>query len=631
VTLFTPFRLGPLELKNRIVMAPMGTCLDESGKITDETIAYYVRRAQGGVGTITVEGCLVSPDTIGPEPKISGPDYLPGLRRLVDALEPYDVTVGVQLMHPGRQVVEGPTVAPSAVALNSHAPTPHVLTAAEIATIVEDYAAATRLAQEAGFDFVEVHGAHGYLPSNFLSPLDNRRTDGYGGSLEHRARFSLEVARAIVAVGGGTLPLVWRINGDDGIDGGFALDDAVQVSRWLQDAGVAAISVSAGTWHTLHVTLAPMFVPRGHMRHMAAAVKAAVDVPVIAVGRLDDPALAADVVASGDADLVLLGRALIAEPDWPQKVRDGLLGELRPCIACNACVDLVGRGEVARCAVNPEAGREGTWRIDPAPTARRIMVVGSGPAGMEAARIARLRGHDVSVWERDAQLGGKLEVAGLAPSKREVLRFRDFQARRLAELGVAIHLSADVTADVVAAQAPDAVVIATGAEPLIPPIPGIGSAIVHDAQLLLRGEVAVAAGDRVVVVGGSATGCETAEHLAGIGAEVTILEMRRSVGQGIEAITRRHLLRELRRAGVQILTDAKVVMIEPEEVLYEDAAGARHAVPADRVALALGWRPVGHRLAEALGAVEVTVLGDAAQPADFVHAINAGADAGLTL
>lgn len=629
--LFEPFRLGRLRLKNRLVMAPMGTCLDEGGHITDATIAYYRRRAEGGVGTIVVEGCLVSADTVGPEPRISGPEYLPGLRRLVQELKAFDVTVGVQLMHPGRQVVAGPSVASSPVPLNSHAPVPHQLTAAEIAGIVEDYARAAHLAREAGFEFVEVHGAHGYLPSNFLSPLDNRRTDDYGGSLENRARFSLEVARAIVATVGGDLPLVWRINGDDAVEDGFQLDEAIQVSKWLEEAGAAAISVSAGTWHTLHVTLAPMFVPRGHLRHMAAAVKAAVGVPVIAVGRLDDPALAADVVTSGDADLVQLGRTLIAEPDWPRKVEAGLLGELRPCIACNACVDLVGRGGVARCSVNPEAGREKVWRVESAPRPRRIMVVGSGPAGMEAARIARIRGHDVSIWEREGQLGGKLEVAGLAPSKHEVLRFRDFQARRLGEIGVDIHLHSEVTAETVAAEAPDVVVVATGAEPLIPPIPGIGSAIVHDAQALLRDKVNVAAGDRVVVVGGSATGCETAEHLAGRVAAVTILEMRPGVGFGIEAITRRHLLRQLKRDGVRIITQAKVVMIEHEEVVYEDPEGAQYAVPADLVALALGWRPVGNRLAEQLHGVEVIVLGDASRPADFVHAVNAGADAGLTL
>src|SRR6478752_10098632 len=222
-TLFEPVQLGPLTLRNRLVMAPMGTCLDESGHITDETIAYYVRRAAGGVGTITVEGCLVSAETVGPEPKICGPEYLPGLKRLVTALKAYDVTVGVQLMHPGRQVVAGPTVAPSPVPLNSHAPVPHELTVEESGDIVADYAQAAEYAAEAGFEFVEVHGAHGYLPSNFLSPLDNQRTDGYGGSLEHRARFSVEVARAIIAAVPDR-PLVWRINGDDGLPGGLGLE-----------------------------------------------------------------------------------------------------------------------------------------------------------------------------------------------------------------------------------------------------------------------------------------------------------------------------------------------------------------------------------------------------------------------
>jgi pyruvate/2-oxoglutarate dehydrogenase complex dihydrolipoamide dehydrogenase (E3) component len=256
------------------------------------------------------------------------------------------------------------------------------------------------------------------------------------------------------------------------------------------------------------------------------------------------------------------------------------------------------------------------------------MVVGSGPAGMEAAEIARLRGHTVSIWERDSRLGGKLEVAGLAPSKREVLRFRDFQARRLRELGVEVHLGAEVTPEVVASEAPDAVVVATGAEPLIPPIPGIGAAHVHDAQAFLRGDVT---GERIAIVGGSATGCEAAELLAARGAQVTILEMRGSVGHGIEAITRRHLLRALKAQGVRILTHAKVVAFDPDQVLYEDRDGATHAVDADLVGLAIGWKPRGSALAGRLEGVEVHVLGDAARPSDFVAAINAGADAGLSI
>jgi 2,4-dienoyl-CoA reductase-like NADH-dependent reductase (Old Yellow Enzyme family)/thioredoxin reductase len=630
--LWSPTTLGPLHLANRVVMAPMGTCLDNGGHITDDTIAYYIRRAQGGVGAITVEGCLVSADTVGPEPKICSPEYLPGLRRLVEALRPYDVTVGVQLMHPGRQVVEGPVVAPSPVPLNSHAPVPHELTEREIAAIVADYARATELAIEAGFQFVEVHGAHGYLPSNFLSPVDNQRTDAYGGDLVGRARFSLEVARAIVAIGGDAVPLVWRLNGDDAAPGGFAIDEALELAKLLEGVGVAGLSVSAGTWHTLHVTLAPMFEPRGQLVPFAAEIKRAVGIPVMAVGRLDDPALAARVVADGEADLVCIGRGLIAEPDWPVKVRDNALDALRPCIACNACVDLVGRGERARCSVNPEAGRERTWRLSPAQQPKRVMVIGSGPAGMEAALAARARGHEVSIWEREPQLGGKLEVAALAPSKREVLRFRDYQVRRLGVLGVEVHVGVDVTASVVDEQAPDVVLVATGAEPLIPPIPGIGAGHVHDAVEVLRGGVSVAAGDRVAVIGGSATGCETAELMASLGAEVTIIEMRGGIGFGIEAITRRQMLRQMRADGVKTLTRAKVVMIENDDVLYEDASGEVHAVAADLVALALGWRPRGPGFAEELGSGrQVVVLGDASQPADFVHAINAGADAALAL
>ena len=630
--LFDSVDLGPLRLRNRLVMAPMGTCLDNDGHLTEDTIAYYVRRAQGGVGTIAVEGCLVSPDTVGPEPRLSGDEYLDGFRRLIQALAPYDVTVGVQLMHPGRQVVAGPVLAPSAIPLNSTAPVPHALTPAEIDRIVLDYADAAERAVRVGFDFIEVHGAHGYLPSNFLSPAANVRTDGYGGNLTGRARFSREVARAIMSRVGPGVPLVWRINGADEMPGGLELAEAVQVCRDLETDGVAAISVSAGTWQSLHYTLAPMFMQRGYMVPYAAAVKAAVAIPVMTVGRLDDPDLAAAAVRDGAADLVLLGRTLIAEPDWPDKVRAQSFETIRPCIACNACVDLVGRGERARCSVNPEAGRERTWLLEPTAHSRRVMVVGSGPSGMEAARIARLRGHEVSLWERSSQLGGKLDVAGTAPSKREVLRFRDYQAQEMHRLGVQVHLSESVDAATVSTERPDVVIVATGADPMIPPIPGIKMAHVHDAQRLLRDEVAVPPGADVVIVGGSATGCETAEAMIERGANATIIEMRPTIGQGIEPITKRYLLKALRRSGVRVLTSAKVVTIEADAVYFEDETGQVQSIPADLVGLALGWRPGGHVLADALaGSCEVVVLGDASRPADFVSAINAGADAGLVV
>ncbi|MBV8217782.1 MAG: FAD-dependent oxidoreductase, partial [Solirubrobacterales bacterium] len=285
----------------------------------------------------------------------------------------------------------------------------------------------------------------------------------------------------------------------------------------------------------------------------------------------------------------------------------------------------------ARCAVNPEVGRDGSFKIARAPKPRTVMIVGSGPAGMEAARVARLRGHDVSIWEREPELGGKLDVASRAPSKTDVLRFRDYQARLLVELGVEIHTGVEVSAADVAAHDPDAVLLATGAEPLIPPIPGIGGPDVIDAQDLLLGRVSIDVGERIAVIGGSATGCETAEFLCGVAGEISILEMLPRVGRGVEQITRRRLLDQLRAAGVRILTGAKVVLIEPGRVVFEREDGGEGEVEVDRVALAIGWRPRGEVLAAALSGRQIVVLGDASHAADFVAAINAGADAGLAV
>lgn len=632
--LFEPLEVAGLALRNRIVMPPMGTGLpDHDGFVNDETIAYYRRRAQGGAGMIVVEASLVGPDCfgVGPEIRLHGREFVPGLARLAEAVKAEGVPVGIQLWHPGRQTLLGSPIAPSPIPLSRRTPVPHALTIDEIQGVVADFARSAVCAQEAGFDFVEVHGAHCYLPCEFISPLSNTREDGYGGSLENRARFPLEIVAAIREACGERFPVFYRISGEEGSEGGFGVEDSAQVCAWLVEAGVACISVSAGNWYALHYTIPPMSLPRGCLVHLAARIKQAVTVPVIAAGRLDDVDLAERVLAEGRADLIAIGRALIADADWPRKAQEGRVAEIRPCISCNACVDLVARAEVARCAVNPEVARELTWVIEPAGRPRRVMVVGSGPAGMEAARIARLRGHEVSIWEHDAELGGKLEIASLAPSKGEVLRFRDYQARRLAELGVEIHTGVEVTAETVEEEDPDAVIVATGADPLVPPIPGIHGPSVVDAQQILLGRVPVERDERVVVVGGSATGCETAEYLLGRVGEISIVEMLPTVGQGIEQITRRKLLRELRERGVAILTESKVVMIEPDRVVYERPDGRTQSLAADRVALAIGWRARGDELAGRLEGREVHVPGDASRPADFVAAINAGADAGLAV
>lgn len=633
--LFTPIEVAGLRLKNRLVMPPMGTGLpDHEGFVTDRTVDYYRRRAEGGVGIISVEASLVAPDSygVGPEIRLHGERFVPGLRRLAEAVKAHDCAVGIQLWHPGRQTLLGTPIAPSAIPLSPRTPVPHELTVDEIHGLVRTYAEAAVHSKAAGFDFVEVHGAHCYLPCEFISPLSNRRTDEYGGDLRGRARFALEVVAAVREACGPDYPVFFRISGTEGADGGFDVEDAAQVARWLVEAGVACLSVSAGNWYALHYTIPPMFMERGCLVPYAARIREATGAPVIAAGRLDDAELAERVLREGQADLVAVGRQLIADADWPNKVREGREADVRPCIACNACVDLVAVAKEARCAVNPEVGREGSWRMEPASTPRRVMVVGGGPAGLEAARIAAERGHRVSIWDREPELGGKLDVASRAPDKDVVLRFRDWEVRMLERLGVEMHAGVEVTRELVDRENPDVVLLASGADPLIPPIPGLEGPNVIDAQQLLLDRVPVEPGERVAVIGGSATGCETAEHLVIRGAgQVTILEMRPHVGQGIEQITRRHLLGWLREHGVEILTRAKVTMVEMNQVLYERADGSAAAVPVDRVAMAVGWRPRGPRLQAKLEGREVLVLGDASRPADFVAAVNAGADAGLTV
>jgi NADPH-dependent 2,4-dienoyl-CoA reductase/sulfur reductase-like enzyme len=495
--------------------------------------------------------------------------------------------------------------------------------------LIEYYAESAVNCRHAGYDFVEVHGAHCYLPCEFLSPLSNTRQDEYGGDLRGRARFMLEIVAAIRAAAGEDFPIFFRLSGVEGVDGGISNDDSAQMAVWLQEAGVACLSISAGSWHALHYTIPPMSMDHGCLVPFAARIRRDVSIPVIAAGRLDDLPTAQRALDDGSADLIAIGRALIADPDWPRKASEGRLDEIRPCIACNACVDLVAQAKAARCAVNPEVGRDGTWVVRPADKARRIMVVGSGPAGMEAARVARLRGHDVSIWEREPELGGKLDVASRAPSKTSVLRFRDYQARILGELGVDIHTGVEVDEAAVREAMPDVLVVATGADPLIPPIPGIEGPHVIDAQQLLLDRATIESGERVVVIGGSATGCETAEYLMGTAGEITIIEMLRRVGRGVEQITRKRLMDDLRAGGVQILRESKVIAIEPGKVVYETTDGEQHAVEADRVALAIGWRPRGAVLVEKLPEHETMMLGDAHQAADFVAAVNSGADAGL--
>ena len=487
--LFEPITIRGVEIPNRIVMPPMTTRLaDPDGTVTEELIQYYLARAHGGTGLLIVEMC--SPEPAGRhrarELGLFDDRFLPGLRELTARLKAAGARAAVQIGHAGghtRQDVTGmPPVAPSALPhvvqeVDTRTVVPLALTREGIRAVIQAFADATERAKRAGFDVVEIHGAHGYLIAQFLSPLDNHRTDEYGGSLRNRARFALEVLEAC-RERVGDLPLIFRVSADEYAAGGVALDDARELSPWLVEAGADALHVSAGCYRSRPsgaVMIPPMSYPEGVFLHLARAIKSCVGVPVIAVGRLHDPALAERVLAEGQADMVALGRQLIADPEWPRKVRAGRADEIRPCISCNTCVDGMREGARIQCLVNAMAGREVQFELRPVPRPRSVMVVGGGPAGMEAARVLALRGHRVVLVEQSDRLGGQLRLAARAPIFQNVetdasvlLRFVEFLGRQLGTVGVAVKLGQAVTPRLVNELKPEVVVLATGASYRVP-------------------------------------------------------------------------------------------------------------------------------------------------------------------
>ncbi|GBC81803.1 NADH oxidase [bacterium HR10] len=626
--LLEPITFSGLRVKNRIVMPPMGMgYANEDGTVSDRMIRYYLRRAQSGVGMIVIENCIVDPQVVGvgPELRIHDDLYIEGLRRLVRALKPYDVIVGLQLNHMGRQTTLGTPVAPSPIPISPKGPIPRALTTEEIRVIVSEFVEGARRAREAGFDFVEIHGAHGYLVCEFLSPASNRREDEYGGSLEGRLRFPLEIVAGIRERVGADFPIQFRLSAQEYVPEGLTLEETRQIAQRLERAGVSAISVSAGNWQTLHYIMAPMFMPKGYLVEDAAAIKSAVHIPVIAVGRLHDVAVAERVLREGKADLIAVGRGLIADPEWAKKVMEDRIEDIRPCISCNYCVDFVSRALEARCTVNAELGEEFTFHIRPARQRKRILIIGGGPAGLEAARVAAERGHEVWLFEKDRRLGGKLHVSAAAPSKAEIHRFTEYLIRQIQKHRVRVELGVRLTREELLGSHPDIVILATGSVPAIPPLVGADLPMVALAEDVLLERTTV--GPRVVIVGGGGTGCDVAEYLLHRGHELTILELLSHIGRGVEAITRRYLYYEFKRAGVRLLTRHRIARIEPGWAIALDEQDREYLIPCDSVVLAMGYRP-NDEMAFCLEEdfpVPVYRIGDCVRPGTILDAVTQGA------
>lgn len=692
--LLSPGHIGTLELRNRIIMSPMGSnTADEDGFCGERLRQYYGARAEGGAGLLIMGSVAISwPVGSGNARQVAISDdrFIPGLASVADAVHAHGAKLAVQLQHAGLNALNdvrdgrpqltpsvpvhkdddmGPYLFPDEAAKLAApfvAPTAKLhyreATEEDIAWVISEFAAAAERAQRAGIDAVEIHAGHGYLVDSFLNPAVNQRTDRWGGSLENRARLLVEIIRAIKARCGAGYPVWCRMNGVEFLtEGGITHEDAKRTAQLAEAAGADAIHVSAyadaskgESFTTAHTTHWPCAFVR-----YAAGIKSVVGVPVITPGRIE-PAVADRLIREGKVDFVTMARKLLADPELPNKLREGRPQEIRPCIYCYTCISQIFINETVKCAVNARTGRESETPIVQSASPRRIIIAGAGPGGMETARVAKMRGHHVVLCEKGPRLGGTVFFSGASyPPNLALVRYFEAQLQRL---DVECRFNTEVTPELIARERPDAVVVAVGARRESPEIPGVELPHVLDGDQLRdmlsgqanAGQVAwpvrtmltlgrmsgilgrpdwmrhlsriwMPIGRRVVMLGGGLVAIELAEFLAERGREVTILEEGKVLGSGLKLVRRWRNITDCRALGVEMHTQARAVRIDPDSVVYVNAYGQERRIPADQVIITSGTIP-NPALAQRLRAngTEVHEIGDCAGTAYIDGAIHAG-------
>ena len=628
-----PLTIKGVTFRNRIVMPPMNTNFAEAdGSVSDQFERYYVERGKGGVGLIIVSSAYIDPAA----KKRSGAlllhedRFIPRLKQFTASIHATGARVFQQINHNGRLLtsskelktaVTGGAVGPSPVPHLGSGEVPRVLTVEEIKGLVEKYGQVARRAKEAGFDGVEIHGTHGYLINQFFSVYSNRRTDEYGGSLENRMRFSLEIYRRARELTGKDFLICYRLNAREFAPVETPFEDVIALSERLEAEGVDLLHVSVGSSETPAMLL--KFIPFGSVSpgcyaDLSAAIKERVKVPVITVARINTPEVAERILREGKADLVATGRALIADPHWPAKALRGEERRIRRCVACNqGCMERLIKENKVTCLYNPEVGREG--ELSPALKRKRVWVIGGGPGGMEAALIASLRGHDVELFEKEAELGGQALLAAATPGKEEFNGVRDFLTAELGRLQVKIHLNEEMTVRKIAEGNPEVLIAATGALPLLPEIPGIKNENVFTAWDVIRGKEV---GKKVIVAGGGMVGVETALFLSKRGKRVVVLEMLDDIAQDAGPLNRTRLREELAGTDVEVRCRTKLTRIGRSGVTVQGDAGEVE-IPAESVVLALGATARDSLYRALTGKVpEIHAVGDCVTPRKMIEAIH---------
>lgn len=658
--LFQPIKIAAMVAKNRIVMPCINHSYSLDGTVNERLIEYYKERAKGGVGTITIGGCAVH--ELGRSFQvicIYDDKFNRGLTKLTDSVHVYGAKIIAQLYHAGgyakSKEIGGQPLAPSAVPSKYTKETPRAMSRQDILEVQDYFVQAAVRAKKVGFDGVELIGSAGYLIAEFLSPYTNLRTDEYGGSFDNRCRFVLELVNKIKLAVGRDYPLIVRLSGSDFIKFGNTNEQAILVAQALEAAGVDAINVTGG-WHESKIPQTSGDLPTGGFGYLAANIKNSIRIPVIASNRINDPLQAEKMLAMGMADMINMGRPLLADPQLPNKAQSNQLAEIRKCIACGqGCFDRRFAGKDVLCMINYYAGREYLLKPDCAKSKKKILVIGGGVAGMEFAINATLRGHSITIWEKEARLGGQVYLAAKPIGKQEFEHLVTYQTAMISKLNINVCLNQTATYENISNFDADIIVIATGSHAVNAPFKISDRANIVQAREVLAGEYI--AGKNIVIVGGGAVGCETAILLADEGTlsaqqtkfallhraetpenilqlltrssrTVNIVEMGSSVAKDVGISTKWIVRKHIEQLGIHCLTECKVIEITESGVLVESIDGNKKELLADTVILAMGARPNNELYIKLTqdNKREVYNIGDSRQPAKIFDCINAAVE-----
>lgn len=636
--MFQPIEIGNMTVKNRFVVPPMGNNFaNTDGTMSEQSEAYYAERAKGGFGLITIEATVVHPDAKGGprKPCLYDDSMIESFQKVIEACHREGAKVSIQLQNAGPEGnaknAGAPIKAASSICTQCGRDIPQTLTTEEIYHLVDGYADAAERAWKAGADAVEVHMAHGYLVNSFLSPRTNKRVDEFGGCFENRMRFPRLIIEKIRERVGDRIAVLARINSSDEILGGNDVHDSAAIAACLEDYGVDALHVSRSVHIRDEYMWAPTAVHGGFSADLVTEIKRAVTIPVITVGRFTEPQYAELLVREGRTDLVAFGRQSLADPEMPKKALEGRLEDMIPCIAClQGCVPSMYQGKPLCCLTNPFLGHESEqWKM--AETSKKVMVIGGGVGGLCAAFVAAERGHSVTLYEAGHVLGGNMRLAAFPPGKGDITNMVRAYIHRCEKDGVRIVLGQEVTLELIRKENPDAVIVATGAKPLVLPIEGIDQPEILSGSAVLDGTCAP--GKKVLVVGGGMVGCEIAALLGEQEHEVDVIELRGEIGADVIREHKIYLMKDFEQYRIGQITGAKVCRFYKDGVEYESADGTRQEARGyDSVVLAMGYRsfnPFAGQI-EKLGK-EVYVIGDAHQARRALEATSEAYQAAIRL